>query len=246
MPIGFLMGPTLVDVPLAALSFRLPTMLIRFQFECGKKLKAAAGQAGSRGQCSTCGRTITVPKASTRTAAAQAVVPEHPWYFSRRDRLCGPLSWEALQETAAAGGLGPDDLLLPPRATDWVAARQVPDLLPASAPDVGGAPAPMPALGPAAGETPFESRHEVLAEAQVVPDPTRCVQCGICSFNCPMAIDVRAHARRGRPIHDSRCLTCSQCVTRCPRGVLRFERLDVLSLEFVAPAGTGAMKAVPP
>jgi NosR/NirI family nitrous oxide reductase transcriptional regulator len=38
-----------------------------------------------------------------------------------------------------------------------------------------------------------------------------------------MGIDVRAHARQGLPIHDSHCLTCSQCVERCPRGVLRFE-----------------------
>ena len=75
----------------------------------------------------------------------------------------------------------------------------------------------------------FSSRHHALAEAQVLPDPSRCVQCGICSYNCPAGIDVRAHAWRGRAIFDSHCLTCSECVNRCPRGVLRFEVLPIFS-----------------
>jgi NAD-dependent dihydropyrimidine dehydrogenase PreA subunit len=66
------------------------------------------------------------------------------------------------------------------------------------------------------------TRAEVLAAGQVVPDPERCVQCGICSYNCPIGLDVRAFVWRGEPISDARCLTCGQCVARCPRGVLRF------------------------
>jgi ferredoxin len=50
------------------------------------------------------------------------------------------------------------------------------------------------------------------------------VQCGICSYNCPINIDVRLHALRGQPISESRCLTCGECVLRCPRGVLHFEQ----------------------
>jgi NAD-dependent dihydropyrimidine dehydrogenase PreA subunit len=73
------------------------------------------------------------------------------------------------------------------------------------------------------------TRLEVLAEAQVVPDAHRCVQCGICSHNCPAGIDVRGHAHRGLPVHDSHCLTCAECVTHCPRGVLRFERLPLFA-----------------
>lgn len=72
-------------------------------------------------------------------------------------------------------------------------------------------------------------RYAILAEGQVVPEAIRCVQCGICSYNCPINIDVRAHAWRGLPIRDSHCLTCGQCVTRCPRGVLRFELIDVFA-----------------
>ncbi|MGD8472738.1 MAG: hypothetical protein PVH59_01365 [Anaerolineae bacterium] len=39
-----------------------------------------------------------------------------------------------------------------------------------------------------------DARHEVLAAGQVVPEPLHCVQYGICSFNCPIDIDVRRHA----------------------------------------------------
>jgi ferredoxin len=71
------------------------------------------------------------------------------------------------------------------------------------------------------------SRHKVLAAGQVVPDSARCVQCGICTYNCPIGIDVRAHAWRGEAIKLSACLTCGECVLRCPRGVLRFEQTDL-------------------
>jgi ferredoxin len=66
-------------------------------------------------------------------------------------------------------------------------------------------------------------KHRAMVAAHVVPESVRCVQCGICSFSCPLGIDVRAHARAGNPVVDSRCLTCGECVARCPRGVLRFE-----------------------
>lgn len=72
-------------------------------------------------------------------------------------------------------------------------------------------------------------KHTLLASGQVVPDPARCVQCGICSYNCPIGIDVRAHAWRGAPVVNSHCLTCGECVARCPRGVLRFEKMDLFT-----------------
>jgi NAD-dependent dihydropyrimidine dehydrogenase PreA subunit len=71
------------------------------------------------------------------------------------------------------------------------------------------------------------TRHEALASGHVVPEPTRCVQCGICSFNCPIDIDVRRHAWLGKHIINPRCLTCGECIQRCPRGVLRFDRLKI-------------------
>jgi heterodisulfide reductase subunit C len=71
------------------------------------------------------------------------------------------------------------------------------------------------------------ARHQVLVMGMVVPQSGRCVQCGICSFSCPIAIDVRRCAWLDQPISDSHCLTCGECVARCPRGVLRFERSDL-------------------
>jgi NAD-dependent dihydropyrimidine dehydrogenase PreA subunit len=67
------------------------------------------------------------------------------------------------------------------------------------------------------------------AQGQVVADRSRCVQCGICSFNCPVDIDVRRHAWLGEPVIHSRCLTCNECVRRCPRGVLKFERTNLFT-----------------
>jgi len=80
-------------------------------------------------------------------------------------------------------------------------------------------------------DAPLASKHETLSLAQVVPEAGNCVQCGMCSYNCPMEIDVRAFAWRGKPIRDSHCLTCAECVNRCPRGVLRFERVFLLTLK---------------
>lgn len=74
---------------------------------------------------------------------------------------------------------------------------------------------------------PERTRRQILVEGQVVPESSRCVQCGICSFFCPINIDVRRHAWEGVPVNDSHCLTCGECVMRCPRGVLRFERSDL-------------------
>ena len=71
------------------------------------------------------------------------------------------------------------------------------------------------------------TRRTVLTKGVVVPDPSRCVQGGICSHNCPIEIDVRQHVWLGESVVDSHCLTCGECVARCPRGVLRLEQADV-------------------
>ena len=65
------------------------------------------------------------------------------------------------------------------------------------------------------------SRRHALAEGQVIPEAARCIQCGICSYNCPVDIDVRFHAWRGQTVTDHRCILCGECVSRCPRGTLR-------------------------
>lgn len=77
--------------------------------------------------------------------------------------------------------------------------------------------------------TADRSRHKALTSAMIMPEAGQCVQCGICSFHCPIGIDVRRHAWKGEPVRDSHCLTCGECVQRCPRGVLRFERTHLFS-----------------
>lgn len=73
------------------------------------------------------------------------------------------------------------------------------------------------------------TRRQVIVEGQVVPDSLRCVQCGVCSYHCPIGIDVRRHAWLGESIKDSHCLTCGECVARCPRGGLRFEKSNLFT-----------------
>jgi ferredoxin len=76
-----------------------------------------------------------------------------------------------------------------------------------------------------------KKRRQTLITGVVIPDSSRCVQCGICNFNCPISMDVRRHAWLGQPVRDSHCLTCGECVQRCPRGVLRFESTHLFSQE---------------
>ncbi|HEU0052419.1 MAG TPA: 4Fe-4S dicluster domain-containing protein [Longimicrobium sp.] len=67
-------------------------------------------------------------------------------------------------------------------------------------------------------------RLRLLAGSHVESLAGRCVQCGICSYNCPVGIDVRSYSRRALPVLESHCILCGECVARCPRGVLRFHR----------------------
>ena len=69
-----------------------------------------------------------------------------------------------------------------------------------------------------------------MVSAVVVAEAVRCVECGICSYNCPLGIDVRGRVRLGLPIADNYCLTCGECVARCPRGTLRFETSSVFAV----------------
>jgi len=71
------------------------------------------------------------------------------------------------------------------------------------------------------------SRYASASAGHIVPDPSRCVQCGICSYNCPISIDVRAYAWSGESVKHKECLTCGECVARCPRGALRFKLTDL-------------------
>ncbi len=72
-------------------------------------------------------------------------------------------------------------------------------------------------------------KRRAMVSALVVADLSRCVECGICTYNCPVGIDVRLHVRTEVPIADRACLTCGECVARCPRGTLRFEQSSLFT-----------------
>ena len=80
--------------------------------------------------------------------------------------------------------------------------------------------------------TPDKQKYDNLKGAWVLPAPGRCVQCGVCSYHCPMQIDVRRHVWLGQPVYDSHCLTCGECVERCPRGLLRFQPIGSAMPEY--------------
>ncbi len=68
--------------------------------------------------------------------------------------------------------------------------------------------------------------HKPILEGRVAADPSRCVQCGICGYNCPVGIAVRDYAREGKIVDDERCVKCGLCIEKCPRGTLRWESTD--------------------
>jgi ferredoxin len=74
-------------------------------------------------------------------------------------------------------------------------------------------------LGLAKARAAPETAHP---DSFVVPDATRCVQCGVCGYNCPVGIPVRDYARQGHIVDDPACVQCGQCIEACPRGTLRW------------------------
>ncbi|HEX6133771.1 MAG TPA: 4Fe-4S dicluster domain-containing protein [Longimicrobiales bacterium] len=66
-----------------------------------------------------------------------------------------------------------------------------------------------------------DERLRLLARGLVVAEPGRCVECGLCAYNCPMGVDTRKYARAGLPVTDAACILCGSCVVHCPRGTLR-------------------------
>lgn len=49
----------------------------------------------------------------------------------------------------------------------------------------------------------------------------KCIDCRICSNNCPIGIDVLSHKRTGKVVHAD-CLKCEMCVEKCPKKALYF------------------------
>lgn len=54
---------------------------------------------------------------------------------------------------------------------------------------------------------------------QVSFERDKCVDCKICSKNCPIGIDVLSHKKEGK-VTDVDCLKCNVCVEKCPKKSL--------------------------
>jgi ferredoxin len=114
--------------------------------------------------------------------------------------------------TAAEAGTADDPTAPPSSAAGGSKADDALDVIVGRGIEPGGG-GPLPADG---------ERLRLLARSYVEAVEGRCVQCGICSYNCPVGIDVRSYSRHALPVLESHCILCGECVARCPRGVLRF------------------------
>ena len=54
----------------------------------------------------------------------------------------------------------------------------------------------------------------------LLAEPSRCTDCGMCSQNCTMSLDVMARVKQG-DMADRECILCATCVDTCPEGAIR-------------------------
>ncbi len=76
----------------------------------------------------------------------------------------------------------------------------------------------------------FRNDPAPRVSVSILTDATRCIQCGICSSNCPAGIAVRDYSRAGQTMDDPRCVACGLCVAKCPRRALEFAGAPELPL----------------
>jgi ferredoxin-type protein NapH len=65
-------------------------------------------------------------------------------------------------------------------------------------------------------------RNAVRSPAlRLAADPGLCRECGACTRNCPMSLEVQAMVKRG-DMEDGECILCGTCIDGCPNNALRF------------------------
>ena len=52
-------------------------------------------------------------------------------------------------------------------------------------------------------------------------EPDKCIDCKLCTKNCPMSLDVNAMVRRGG-MFSPECISCGACVDVCPKRAISF------------------------
>ena len=60
-----------------------------------------------------------------------------------------------------------------------------------------------------------------LPALHLVADKKECKNCGTCSTNCPMSLDVNAMVQKTN-MRNSECILCGTCVDNCPNGTIKF------------------------
>lgn len=60
-----------------------------------------------------------------------------------------------------------------------------------------------------------------LPALQLVANRNDCIDCKICSRNCPMSLDVNSMVQN-EAMEDSECVLCGSCADSCPKKAIRF------------------------
>jgi ferredoxin-type protein NapH len=60
-----------------------------------------------------------------------------------------------------------------------------------------------------------------LPALQLVANRNNCIDCKICSRNCPMSLDVNFMVQK-EAMEDSECVLCGSCADSCPKKAIRF------------------------
>jgi polyferredoxin len=56
---------------------------------------------------------------------------------------------------------------------------------------------------------------------QLDANPSRCIDCGKCSEECPMGLDVHTMVKDGE-MENAECIDCANCADTCPKGAITF------------------------
>lgn len=67
----------------------------------------------------------------------------------------------------------------------------------------------------------FAARISGTPHLHLEAESDRCIDCKLCTKNCPMSLDVNAMVRRGE-MYSPECISCGACVDVCPKKVISF------------------------
>lgn len=65
------------------------------------------------------------------------------------------------------------------------------------------------------------AKYSPVPHLHLEGDPDKCIDCKLCTKNCPMSLDVNAMVRSGK-MFSSECIACGACVDVCPKKAIFF------------------------